>query len=299
MSAQALPRLDFIVGLIDKVSGPAGKMMKTMDHMTTNIQSGYQKIGYGAAGIAGAGFALDRLIAPTIELDNALRTVKSLDVVDSVLNDLTKTSLKFSMQYGESATDFVASSYDIQSAISGLVGNELSQFTNASAILAKGTKADMGTITNYVGTMYGIFKNSADQMGKGAWVEMLSGQTAQAVQVFKTTGAEMSSSFTRVGASATSHGIAMNEQIAILGTLQATMSGSEAGTRYKAFLDGVGKSQDVLGLSFVDSQGKMLPMVDIMTKIQGKFGDLSTVADSDLLKKAFGSKEAVDLIKLL
>jgi hypothetical protein len=36
--------------------------------------------------------------------------------------------------------------------------------------LAKGTKADVGVITDYVGTMYGIFKNSADQMGKGEWV---------------------------------------------------------------------------------------------------------------------------------
>jgi len=295
----SLQKLDFMVSLIDKVSGPAGKMMKTMDKVTTNIQTGYQKIGYGAAGIAGAGFALDRLIAPTKELDNALRTVKSLDVVDAVLTDLTKTSLKFSTTYGGAAADFVASSYDIQSAIGGLVGNELSKFTNASAILAKGTKADMGTITDYVGTMYGIFKNSADQMGKGAWVEMLAGQTASAVQIFKTTGAGMAQSFERVGASATTMGIPINEQIALLGTLQATMSGSEAGTRYKAFLDGVGKSQEKLGLTFVDSQGKMLPIVDIMQKIQGKFGDLSTVADSDLLKKAFGSKEAVDLIKLL
>jgi ferritin-like metal-binding protein YciE len=89
--------------------------------------------------------------------------------------------LRFSTQYGESAQDFVRSSYDIQSAISGLVGNELGTFTEASAILAKGTKADMGVITDYVGTMYGIFKNSADQMGKGEWVKMLTGQIAQVV----------------------------------------------------------------------------------------------------------------------
>ncbi len=291
--------LDFIVSLIDQVSGPAGKIMTNVDRMTTNIQTGYQKIGYGAAGITGAAFALDRLIAPTRELDNALRTVESLDVVDSVLSDLTSTSLKFSTTYGGAAADFVSSSYDIQSAIGGLVGNELSQFTTASAILAKGTKADVSTITGYVGTMYGIFKNSANEMGKGQWVEMLAGQTAQAVQIFKTTGSGMASAFENTGASATSMGVPLSEQIALLGTLQATMSGSEAGTKYKAFLDGVGKAQAKLGLSFVDNQGQMLPIVDIMQKIQGKYGDLSTVADSDLLKSAFGSKEATDLIKLL
>ena len=298
MSA-ALQNLNFIVSMIDKVSAPAGKMMKNMDTVTTRIQSGYKKIGYGVAGAVGAGYALNRLISPAKELDRALGEVKSLDVTDKVLQRLTTSSINFSTTYGESATAFVRSSYDIQSAINGLVGNELSTFTEASAILAKGTKADVGTITSYVGTMYGIFKTNADTMGKGQWVQQLAGQTASAVQMFKTTGSEMSAAFGTTGAAAVSHGILMNEQIAILGTLQATMSGAEAGTKYKSFLAGVGKAQKTLGLTFTDSQGKMLPMIQILDRIKGKFGDIDTVAESDLLQKAFGRKEAVDLIKLL
>lgn len=291
--------LEFIMSLIDRVSAPASKIAKTMDTVTTNVQSGYQKIGYGTAGLVGVGFALDRITRPVRELDNALREVKSLDVTNQVLTDLTKTSMQFSTTYGESATDFVRSSYDIQSAIAGLVGNELSTFTVASNILAKGTKADAATITSYVGTMYGIFQNSANEMGKGQWVEMLAGQTAAAVQIFKTTGTQMSAAFTSVGAQATTHGVAMNEQIAILGQLQATMSGSEAGTKYRAFLNNVGRAQNELGLTFTDSHGKMLPIVDILGKIQGKFGDIDTVAKSDMIKKAFGTDEAVALVKLL
>lgn len=136
-------------------------------------------------------------------------------------------------------------------------------------------------------------------MGKGTWVELVAGQTASAVQMFKTTGAEMSSAFTSVGANATSAGIAMSEQMAILGTLQATMSGSEAGTKYKAFLAGVAKAQDKLNLSFTDSQGQMLPMLDILDKLKGQYGDTLSVAEAADLKKAFGSEEAVSMIKLL
>jgi len=136
-------------------------------------------------------------------------------------------------------------------------------------------------------------------MGKQKWIEQLAGQTAVAVQMFKTTGTEMSSAFGSIGANATSMGVGMAEQIAILGQLQATMTGSEAGTKFKAFLSGAGKAQKALGLSFTDSQGKILPMVDILEKIKGKFGDIDTVAKSDLFQKAFGRKEAVDLIKLL
>jgi len=295
----ALNNLLFKVSLLDKMSGPAKGMMKNMDNVTNKIQGGFTKMGVGAGGLAAAGFMLERIIGPAKEMHSALGEVASLDVGADVLDNLNKTALKFSVKYGESAQDFVRSSYDIQSAIGGLVGNELATFTNASAILAKGTKADTGTITNFVGTMYGIFQKNADTMGKGAWVEQLAGQTATAVQMFKTTGAEMSSAFTSTGAAGQSMGIAMNEQIAILGTLQATMSGSEAGTKYKSFLSGVGKAQDALGLKFEDSQGKMLPMVNILEKIKGKFGDIDTVAESDLLKKAFGTDEAAGLIKLL
>ncbi len=294
-----MQKLLFEVSLLDKMSKPAGKMMKNMDAVTHKIQRGFTQMGVGAAGLAGAGFALEKIIGPAKEMHSALGEVASLDVGQDVLHNLNKTALQFSVKYGESASDFVAASYDIQSAINGLVGNELAAFTNASAVLAKGTKSDTGTITQFVGTMYGIFKKNADAMGKADWVKQLAGQTATAVQMFKTTGSEMSAAFGSVGANGQSMGIAMNEQIAILGTLQATMSGAEAGTKYKSFLAGVGKAQDALGLKFTDQQGKMLPMVDILNKIKGKYGEIDTVAESDALQKAFGRKEAVDLIKLL
>ena len=299
MAAGALQPLDFIIKLSDMASGPAVKFMNTMDTVTNNVQTGFRQIGYGAAGMAAAGYALDRFLGPAKEMDRALGEVSSLNVANDVLTELTKTSLQFSTQYGESADEFVRSSYDIQSAIAGLEGNELAKFTEASAVLAKGTKAQTSTITSYVGTMYGIFQRNAEQMGKAEWVQMLSGQTAAAVQIFKTTGGQMSEAFSRIGAEATTHGIAMNEQIAILGSLQATMTGSEAGTKYKAFLAGVGKAQEHLGLTFTDSQGRMLPMVQILERIQGKFGEIDTVAESDMLQKAFGTKEAVALVKLL
>ncbi|ORP78906.1 hypothetical protein B7969_17670, partial [Vibrio cholerae] len=67
-----------------------------------------------------------------------------------------KTALDFSGEYGKSATEFIGAAYDIQSAIAGLKGTELSDFTKSSGILAAATKADTATITNYMGTMYGI-----------------------------------------------------------------------------------------------------------------------------------------------
>ncbi|EGR1512111.1 phage tail tape measure protein [Vibrio vulnificus] len=292
-------KLDMVIGLVDQVTRPLQGITNQLNGAMDTAKGGMQDMVTGGAGLVAAGFAIQNALMPAIEMDRKIGEVKSLGVTDEALKQLSQTALEFSAEYGKSATEFVAASYDIQSAIAGLDGNELSQFTKASGVLAAATKADTGTITSYMGTMYGIFKNQAEEMGKGAWVEDVAGMTASAVQMFKTTGSEMSSAFTSVGANATSAGIAMSEQMAILGTLQATMSGSEAGTKYKSFLAGVGKAQDALNLSFTDSQGKMLPMLDILDKLKGKFGDTLDVAESDALKKAFGSDEAVSMIKLL
>lgn len=297
--SQALQNLFFNISLIDKVSGPANAMIKTMDNVTTRIQSGYNKIGYGLAGVVGTGYALDNILAPTKEMQAALGQVKSLDVADDVLSQLTKTALKFSVQFGESAADFVKSSYDIKGAIDTLANDELSKFTYAGAVLAKGTKANVGDITNYFGTMYGIFKDTAETMGKAQWIEQLTGQTALAVKVFKTDGAGISQAFTTLGANAQALNVPIEEQFGVLGRLLSAMPGGEAGTKYRAFLHGVGKAQEKLGLKFTDSFGHMLPMVDILNKIKGKFSDLANTENADLISKAFGGGEAYDLITLL
>jgi len=294
-----LQKLTFSIDLLDRITAPIAKVQRHITGMADASQKAFVKIGTGAAGVAGAGMSLMGILNPAEQLRQALGEVASLGVEDDILKGLSDQALQYSIKYGRAADGFVRSAYDIQSAIGGLQGTDLAVFTNAGNVLATATKSDAATITNYMGTMYGIFQKQAEAMGKGKWVELLSGQTATAVKMFKTTGSEMSAAFTSVGANATAAGINAVEQMAVLGKLQATMSGSEAGTKYKSFLTGVGNAQKALGLSFVDSSGNMLGMVEILSKLKGKFGDTLDVAESDALKKAFGSDEAVSLIKLL
>ncbi|WP_153446917.1 phage tail tape measure protein [Vibrio algicola] len=295
----AMEKLMMQIGLIDQVSKPLGKMQRQFDSLAQQTKKSFTNIGIGAAGIFAGGAAIKSAMMPAIEMDRKMGELASLGTTQKSMDSLKQSALSFSVAYGKSATEFVEASYDIQSAIAGLKGNELAQFTKASGVLAAATKSDTKTITNYMGTMYGIFKNQADKMGKGEWVEQVAGQTASAVQMFKTTGAEMSGAFSRLGADATGVGVSMNEQMAILGTLQATMSGSEAGTKYRAFLKGADKAQKALNLTFVDSENKLLPMTKILEKIKGKYGDVIDVAESAELTKAFGTAEASGMIKLL
>jgi len=62
---------------------------------------------------------------------------------------------------------------------------------------------------------------------------------------------------------------------------------------------GLGGAQKDLGLKFVDTHGHMLPMSNILEKIQKKYGDLSKVSDQIKLKKAFGSDEAVKFLGVM
>lgn len=289
--------LMFTVGLIDQITKPIAKISGQFNALSNNYQTGTMQMATGVGGLVASGYALQNALMPAIEMNRALGEVKSLGVQESALKKLSQSSYEYALQYGDSATEYVRSSYDIQSAIAGLSDTDLSRFTMASNVLAKGTKSDAATITSYMGTMYGIFKNDAMQLGEGAWVERLTGMTATAVQAFKTDGKKMADAFGALGASA---GLApLEEQMAIMGTLQATMQGSESATKYKAFLAGVGKAQKALNLQFSDANGNMLPIVDILNKIKGKYGDVISVAEGDALATAFGSQEAVSLVKLL
>lgn len=289
----------FTVGLIDRISGPAARATRSFDGLITTAKGGFEDMRSGAMGLAATGFLIYESLTPAIEMNRALGEVESLGVLEGDLQTLNDAALNFSATYGSAADEFVRASYDIQSAIAGLTGDELSAFTSASAVLAKGTKSDVGTITSYMGTMYGVFKNTAAEMGNANWVEMVSGQTATAVKMFKTTGSEMASAFGALGASATAMGVSMHEQMAVLGTLQATMSGSEAATKYTAFISGAVAAQDKLGVSLFDASGNMKSMTDIMGILQREIGHLDKAAQFSTLKNAFGSEEAVKLIQLM
>lgn len=291
--------LDFTLSLVDRLTRPLKQAQAAMTGFADKAEASFKRIGIGTAGLWGAAQGLKGIVNPARDMEGALAEVSSLDVANKTLDQLRKTSQTFAVDYGESASAFVRSAYDIQSAIAGLRGNELPKFTEVSNILAKATKSDAATITDYMGTMYGIFKDTAEKMGRTNWVEQIAGQSAYAVQLFKTDGNKLAQAFSTIGANAQAMRVSTAEQFAVLGQLGTTMGGSEAATKYKQFLASVGGAQKTLGLKFTRQDGTLKSITDILDLIKGKYGDLSKVADADLLKKAFGSDEAVSMIKAL
>ena len=287
------------VGLVDQVTKPIQGINQQIKQTGELGRQSMDRIVGGVAGLVAAGASLYAALQPAIEMDDALAEVKSLGVVQEDLDLLRETARGFSTDFGESATGFVKAAYDIKSAMGDMSGKELAGITHASATLAKATKADAATVTSYMGTMYSIFKDQAEAMGKDNFAAMIAGQTAQAVETFKTSGPEMAAAFGSLGSSAAAMGVSVTEQLGVLGTLQGTMGGARAGTQYTAFIDGAIGAQKKLGMSFTDSRGKLLPMVQILAKLKDRVGDMKKDAQYSVLKDAFGSTQAVKLIQNL
>lgn len=299
MSTNSTARLDFVLRLIDQVTAPAAQASKALMDVAEVGKNGFMQVGTGIAGVVGSVVAFRQSLAPALEQTGALGEIQSLGVAQDALDGLNQASMEFAANYGEHATAFVRSAYQVEGAIKGLVGNELAAITNASNVLAKATRADADTMTTYIGTMYGLFQGQADAMGRAKWVEQLTGQTARAVQLFRTSGAQMNDAFKAVGIGASAAGADLVEQMAVLGTLSQTMEGGEAGGLYKAFFENVSAAQDKLGMKFTDAGGRLLPIMQILDKLQTKFGNLTKQTDLDAITGAFGGEAARMIVTLL
>ena len=285
-------RLAFILSLTDKITAPLGKVKTSFSDLAEQGQNNIKTMGLGLAGMVGAGVAISQSLEPALEMNRALGEVRSLGVAEDALTALNQKALEFSVAYGENARDFVASAYSIEGAIKGLTGSQLATFTNTSNLLAKATKSDAETMGAYVGTMYNLFKTQADAMGKSEWVEKMGGQTALAAQLFRTDGAQLKDAFKEVGQIANTAGVDLAEQFAVIGTLSSTMEGGDAGGLYKSFFENIGAASEKLGMKFNDQNGQLMPMADILAKLESKFGDLNSAAAGAKLTEAFGGEGA-------
>ncbi|HEJ1454455.1 TPA: phage tail tape measure protein [Pseudomonas aeruginosa] len=299
MSTKSTAKLDFVLRLIDQVTAPATKVSKSLMDVAEVGKQGFMQLGAGIAGVVGSLMAFRQSLAPALEQTSALGEIQSLGVAQDALDELNQASMEFAANYGEHASAFVRSAYQVEGAIKGLVGSELASITSASNVLAKATKTDADTMTTYIGTMYGLFQGQADAMGRAKWVEQLTGQTARAAQLFRTSGAQMNDAFKAVGIGASAAGADLVEQMAILGTLSQTMEGGEAGGLYKAFFENVSAAQDKLGMKFTDAGGRLLPIMQILDKLQTKFGNLTKQTDLDAITGAFGGEAARMIVTLL
>ena len=305
MSLESVFKLSLIMNMVDHLTGPMASVSSNVGGSVSKLQGMNQTLGSmtktGAA-MAGIGAQItDAALSPvkaTFATREALGELSSLGVKD--LGAIEGAAKSFSDQWaGTTKSDFISAAYDIKSGIASLSDEGVAQMTELSGLTAKATKSTIGEMTSLFSTGYGIYKDYYSDMSDLQFGEMFSAGISQSVKQFKTTGSGMAQAIENLGASATNSNVPLEEQLSILGMLQSTMSGSEAGTKYKAFLRSAAKGGEELGLKFTDANNQLLSMPEILDKLRGKFGTTMDAAEKMQLQKAFGDTDAVSLIDLM
>lgn len=276
-----------MMDLDSTVAAASERMTRNLDR----IQHGTMMVGAGLALLA----APAALVTSTAATQKALGELSSLGVQN--LRAIEDAAESFTNQWsGANKAAFVTATYDVKSALSNLSDEAVGVFTSMAALTAKATKATTQEMVGSFTTAYGIFRPIMADMTDMQWAKAFSGAMAQTVASFKTTGTQMADAIKNIGAVAASANIPLQEQLAVLGQLQTTMPGSEAGTLYKAFIMKAAEAGDQLGLSFTDTSGRLKGVIPILQEIKCQFPDLSQAAAQVKLKKAFGSDEAVKFL---
>ena len=297
----------------------ASAVMALSDRISGPLQRIYEKMGQverQAGRLASASAALTKKLLPmataaalvlgaftatvlsTVETQKALGELGSVGITE--FGAMERAAEDFSNKFsGTTKSDFLYAAYDIKSGISSLSDEGVAGMTGLAALTAKATKASVAEMTSLFATGYGIYKGYYKKMSDLEFGEMFSAGIAASVQAFKTDGSKMSQAISTLGATATNANVPLEEQLAILGTLQATMPGAEAGTKYKAFLNAAAAGGRKLGLNFMDANGQLLSTPAIMDKLRGKFGPTINAMEKMKIKEAFGTDEAVAFIDLL
>lgn len=255
--------------------------------------------------LGGIGFIepLRRAFGVYQDVARAKGEIASLGIDATGVKLIAKAGQDFSNSWaGTTQADFIRASYDIKSGIASLSDADVGKFTALAGLTAQATKSTTADMTKLFALGHGIFreqfKTDVDFGNK------FSSAISTAVKAFRTDGTDLVSGLSTLGASASAMGVSLQEQLAVIGMSKGAFnSASEGATSYRAFLRGAVNAQKDLGLSFVDSQGKLLPMADIMDKIKNKVKSVGlTMQDARVqqaLTKAFGSDEATKMISAL
>ncbi|TWC12021.1 TP901 family phage tail tape measure protein [Pseudomonas sp. SJZ085] len=268
-----------------------------------------------AVGVGAAVFSIKQLVDAYGEVASAQGEIASLGIDTKGIDVITAKAKAFSNQWaGTTTPEFIRAAYDIKSAISTISDEAVGEFTRIAALTGQATKSSTAEMTSLMATGYGIYRRQFDQFGAGVvtgWKnlsaeerdikfgEYFAAGISATANLYKTDGPQMAAAISNLGAAATSANVSFAEQLAIMGQLQTTMTGSEAATKYRAFLTGAAGAGKKLGLSFLDAEDNLKRMPDILATIQKKYGKTLDALESQELKEAFGTDEAISLIKLL
>ncbi|NJR41063.1 MAG: phage tail tape measure protein, partial [Leptolyngbyaceae cyanobacterium CSU_1_4] len=225
----------------------------------------------------------DQLFAVEAVMDASQKTQSNLDKIRDKSKQLGATS-RFSA--GEAAGGFVLlaqAGYKVDDQLSAIDGT-LKLAAAGSLGLAEATGYTLNSIGQF-GLKAGDSAHVADVMAK----------TANSAQLDVK---DLGESLKYAGVNAKTYGASLEQTSAMIGVLsEAGLKGSEAGTVMRSVFTNLSaptaaakSALEKLGVSVLDSSGKMRPVNQVLKEIQGGLGQLNDGQKSDAMKAIFGTE---------
>ncbi|WP_016759408.1 phage tail tape measure protein [Leptospira weilii] len=266
-----------------------------MDGAIADMKTGGAFIGAGLA----VGYFTKSLIDARMKTSELEGNLKSLGLSTEEVDKITNSVYSMSSTTGVASDRILTGIYDIKSAVSDLNGTELVGFTQSVLDATIATKGNFEEMSKLFGMAYHQFKHLYADMDNVQFGKNLANDIAWASNVYRADGQTIQQAMESIGSKAASLKISLEEQSAVLGTLLNSMQPGTAGTSYRAFLTNVGEGFTKLGLNAYQSNGKLKDTADLLGEVRKKYGDSLDLKESDVLKKAFGTDEAVQFINAL
>lgn len=302
--------LGIILSLRDGASIPAaraatslGQLDRAAQRFSTSFNSAmataFEGMNMVAAGtlIAAAPIAF---VKSTLKTQKALAYVASSGVKD--LNRMKEAAEDFTNTWaGTTQESFLNSLYEIKSGLYTLTDEMVAKMTTTTGVLAKATKSTVDEMQSLLPIMWGILRPARGGITDEAFMNELAGGLAYSVKIYRATGKYMGDAFSQATSIATQQGISMEEQFAVLGQLQQTMTGSEAGTKMRALAVNVPRGVELakkhdIDIQLTDTKGMILPLIDIISNVRSKYGERLNADAMEEVRKVFGSREATSTI---
>lgn len=310
----SLLRLSVIIETIDKLTGPVGKMIRSVKDLEAMTAKGKAISDYGQKTVL-TGMMINEaaiktkqvtadLLAPAVEMQDsltALRTVttSTLGSIDKSLELAKNKALAWSKVHADTAKEYVDNMY----IMAGANLNDIQSIAGVETGLrvAKATMADAAATTNLLATSYINFgdktKSATDEMNR------LGDILTKTQQLFKIKNLDQLTDGLRDGSvAALNSRMSFAELNTVLGQLNnAGLEGGMAGTALKTSMSKLLPASKALGFTIAKNAEGGITFIGTLENIRKKFGPLSQLTDDMKMKfqKAFGGEEALQAVSLL
>lgn len=306
--------VDVLLRLADRMAGPLRaaemRVQKAGERMNKRLTLSMKLGGAAALGqVAGVTRGAERMVTGFTDSIRAVERAKG-ELATLGVQDLDRVVAKGREMQGRLAgvtTDaFVRAAYDIKSGIASLSDQGVAEMTASAMLVAKATKGQAEQMTSLFATSYGIFKRQMEDLTDAEFGTRFGAALAASVQQFKTDGSKMQQAIESAGAGAANLGMAMDEQLALLGMMQQQMQAGEAGTALAAFARNAYKANEAFAamkgaqVRLIDDAGRLREMPDILADLSARYGEALPSAEALAeIQTAFGSDEAMRVINAL